>query len=96
MHHCHAEGCFTRTGRLLCAEAMAGPTALQQPKLAGALLRQAPARPRTAPRRCVTTAGVRKVNTYDESWKKVSAGRALMVEGLRAGMPCATTLQVHV
>ena len=50
-----------------------GPTALQQPQLASALLRQAPARARTAPRRCVTTAGVRKVNTYDESWKKVRA-----------------------
>ena len=56
----------------MCCRVMTSPSmALQQPQLAGAPLRQATARARTAPRRCVTTAGVRKVNTYDESWKKV-------------------------
>ncbi|KAK9837478.1 hypothetical protein WJX81_005228 [Elliptochloris bilobata] len=60
--------------------AMLGPTALQQPQLAGTALRHATSRSRAAPRRCVTTAGVRKVNTYDESWKKGWSGTGYFVE----------------
>ncbi len=51
---------------------MRAPTLLPQPQLAGTALRLPARGPAGRPRapRCVTTAKVRKVNTYDDSWKK--------------------------